>query len=40
VFALAVTVLFKWQGRLIVPLVIGAAALWGLMSAFLIRWVP
>lgn len=29
VFLLAVTALFKWQGRWLVPLVIAAAALWG-----------
>jgi chromate transporter len=35
VFALALGVLFKWHGRLLVPLVICAAALWGLVSALL-----
>lgn len=30
VFALALAVLFKWQSRLLVPLVIGAAAVWGM----------
>lgn len=37
VFLVAVAVLFKWHGRLVVPLVIGAAALWGVVSALVIR---
>ena len=37
VFLLAAGVLFKWQGRLLVPLVIGAAALWGMLSALVVR---
>lgn len=37
VFLLAAAVLFKWHGRLAVPLVIGAAALWGVVSALVIR---
>lgn len=32
VFALALGVLFRWKGRLLVPLVICAAALWGVLS--------
>lgn len=39
-FALALIVLFKWQARFVVPLVIAAAALWGLASAFLIPLLP
>jgi chromate transporter len=35
VFALALGVLFKWTGRLVVPLVICAAALWGIVSTLL-----
>jgi chromate transporter len=37
VFLIAVGVLFKWQGRLLVPMVIGAAALWGVLSALVVR---
>jgi chromate transporter len=37
VFALALGVLFKWKGRLVVPLVICAAALWGVVSTVLMR---
>lgn len=33
VFAVALGALFKWKGRLLVPLVICAAGLWGIVSA-------
>jgi chromate transporter len=36
VFGLATVILFKSHGRLVVPLVIAAAALWGFISSFLI----
>jgi hypothetical protein len=36
-FALGLVVLFRWHGRVLVPLVIGAAALWGIVSALLDR---
>jgi chromate transporter len=35
VFALALGVLFKWKGRLLVPLVICAAGFWGVVSTLL-----
>jgi chromate transporter len=37
VFALALGVLFKWKGRVVVPLVICAAALWGVVSTLVMR---
>jgi chromate transporter len=37
VFALALGVLFTWKGRLLVPLVICAAALWALVSTLFAR---
>jgi chromate transporter len=35
VFAVALGALFKWKGRLLVPLVICAAGLWGIVAALL-----
>jgi chromate transporter len=32
IFGLALAVLFRWQGRLLVPVVLGAAACWGVLS--------
>ena len=37
VFALALGALFKWKGRLLVPLVICAAAFWGIVSTLLVH---
>jgi chromate transporter len=37
VFALALGVLFKWKGRLLVPLVICVAGLWGVVSTLLVH---
>lgn len=37
VFALALGVLFNWHGRLLVPLVICVAGLWGLVSTLLVH---
>jgi chromate transporter len=37
VFALALGALFKWKGRLLVPLVICAAAFWGIVSRLLVH---
>jgi chromate transporter len=37
VFALALSVLFRWHGRYVVPLVICAGALWGIASTLLVR---
>jgi chromate transporter len=36
VFSLALGVLFRWKGRLLVPLVICCAGLWGVVSALLL----
>jgi chromate transporter len=36
VFALALGVLFRWKGRLLIPVVICAAGVWGVVSTFLL----
>jgi hypothetical protein len=36
VFALALGVLFRWKGRLLIPLVICAAGVWGVVSTLLL----